>query len=84
MRKTLLVYVKPHVQEDPVSQVLGITYLAAVLEREGIPIEIIDPCIYPVGLTTPVQTNPPVYKYTGTAPRVDFTLTQYVVEPAVC
>jgi len=42
MRKTLLVYVKPHVQEDPVSQVLGITYLAAVVERAGHPIEIVD------------------------------------------
>jgi hypothetical protein len=29
MRKTLLAYVKPHVQEDPLSMILGITYLGA-------------------------------------------------------
>jgi len=34
MRKTLLTYVKPHVQEDPLSMILGIGYLGAMLERE--------------------------------------------------
>ncbi len=42
MRKTLLTYVKPHVQEDPLSMVLGICYLGATLEREGIPVELHD------------------------------------------
>lgn len=42
MRKTLLLYVKPHVQEDPLAMVLGITYLAACLEKEGIPVELCD------------------------------------------
>lgn len=42
MRKTLLTYVKPHVQEDPVSMVLGITYLGAAFEKEGLPIELVD------------------------------------------
>ncbi len=42
MRKTLLAYVKPHVQEDPVAQLLGLTYLGACLEREGLPIELVD------------------------------------------
>ncbi len=42
MRKTLLSYVKPHVQEDPVSQLLGLTYLGACLEKEGLPIELVD------------------------------------------
>ncbi len=42
MRKTLLTYVKPHVQEDPLSMILGIGYLGAALEREGIPVELCD------------------------------------------
>ena len=42
MRKTLLTYVKPHVQEDPLAMVLGIGYLGAALEREKIPVELGD------------------------------------------
>ncbi len=42
MQKTLLAYVKPHVQEDPVAQLLGLTYLGACLEKEGLPIELVD------------------------------------------
>ena len=42
MRKTLLTYVKPHVQEDPLSMILGIGYMGAMLEREGIPVELHD------------------------------------------
>ncbi|MFT7661834.1 MAG: anaerobic magnesium-protoporphyrin IX monomethyl ester cyclase [Planctomycetota bacterium] len=42
MQKTLLAYVKPHVQEDPVAQLLGLTYLGACLEKENIPIELVD------------------------------------------
>ena len=42
MRKTLLTYVKPHVQEDPLSMILGIAYMGAMLEREGIPTELHD------------------------------------------
>jgi radical SAM superfamily enzyme YgiQ (UPF0313 family) len=38
MRKTLLTYVKPHVQEDPLSMILGIGYLGAQLEKEGLPV----------------------------------------------
>ena len=38
MQKTLLTYVKPHVQEDPLSMILGIGYLGAQMEREGLPI----------------------------------------------
>ena len=34
MRKTLLTYVKPHVQEDPLAMILGIAYLGRV-PREG-------------------------------------------------
>lgn len=42
MQKTLLTYVKPHVQEDPLSMILGITYLGAVLEKEKIPVALAD------------------------------------------
>jgi radical SAM superfamily enzyme YgiQ (UPF0313 family) len=42
MRKTLLTYVKPHVQEDPLSMILGIGYLGAMFERHGLPIELCD------------------------------------------
>ena len=42
MRKTLLTYVKPHVQEDPLAMVLGIGYLGASLEKENIPVELAD------------------------------------------
>jgi radical SAM superfamily enzyme YgiQ (UPF0313 family) len=42
MRKILLLYVKPHVQEDPLAMLLGITYLGACLEKEGIPVECCD------------------------------------------
>ena len=42
MRKTLLTYVKPHVQEDPLSMILGIAYMGATLERAGVPIELLD------------------------------------------
>ncbi len=42
MRKHLITYVKPHVQEDPMSMILGIGYLGACLEKEGIPVELCD------------------------------------------
>ena len=42
MRKTLLTYVKPHVQEDPLSMILGITYLGACMEKEKLPVELCD------------------------------------------
>ncbi|MEO0662330.1 MAG: cobalamin-dependent protein, partial [Planctomycetota bacterium] len=42
MQKTLLTYVKPHVQEDPLSMILGIGYLGAMMEREGLPIALHD------------------------------------------
>lgn len=42
MRKTLLSYIKPHVQEDPLAMVLGIAYLGASMEKEGLPVELID------------------------------------------
>src|SRR5215510_10787730 len=42
MRKTLLTYVKPHVQEDPLAMILGIAYLGACLEKERIPVELTD------------------------------------------
>ena len=42
MQKTLLTYTKPHVQEDPLSMILGIGYMGAMLERENIPVELGD------------------------------------------
>ena len=42
MRKTLLTYVKPHVQEDPLAMILGIPYLGAALEKEKLPVELCD------------------------------------------
>ncbi|MDA1265859.1 MAG: radical SAM protein [Planctomycetota bacterium] len=39
MRSTLLTYVKPHVQEDPLSMILGIGYLGAMMERQGLPVQ---------------------------------------------
>ena len=42
MRKTLLTYIKPHVQEDPLAMILGIAYLGASLEKEGLPVELAD------------------------------------------
>jgi len=42
MRSTLLTYTKPHVQEDPLSMILGIGYLGAMLEREQLPVELAD------------------------------------------
>jgi len=42
MRKSLLTYVKPHVQEDPLSMILGIAYIGAMMEQEGLPVELCD------------------------------------------
>ncbi len=42
MRKTLISYVKPHVQEDPLSMVLGIGYLGAAMENNNLPVELAD------------------------------------------
>ncbi len=42
MRKSLLTYVKPHVQEDPLSMILGISYIGAMMEQEGLPVELCD------------------------------------------
>ena len=42
MRKTLITYIKPHVQEDPLAMVLGIAYLGASLEQAGLPVELAD------------------------------------------
>ena len=46
MRKSLLTYVKPHVQEDPLSMILGITYIGAMMEQEGLPVELCDERLY--------------------------------------
>ena len=40
--RTLISYVKPHVQEDPLAMILGIGYLGAMFEREGLPVELQD------------------------------------------
>ena len=40
--RTLINYVKPHVQEDPLAMILGIGYLGAMFEREGLPVELQD------------------------------------------
>ncbi len=42
MRSTLISYVKPHVQEDPLSMILGIGYLGGMFERRGLPVELWD------------------------------------------
>ncbi|MFT7485974.1 MAG: anaerobic magnesium-protoporphyrin IX monomethyl ester cyclase [Candidatus Paceibacteria bacterium] len=42
MRKTLISYVKPHVQEDPLSMVLGIGYLGAAMLQHDLPVELAD------------------------------------------
>jgi anaerobic magnesium-protoporphyrin IX monomethyl ester cyclase len=42
MQKTLITYVKPHVQEDPLSMILGIAYIGAAMEKEGLPVELCD------------------------------------------
>ena len=46
MRKSLLTYVKPHVQEDPLSMILGIAYVGAMMEQEGLPVELCDERLY--------------------------------------
>jgi anaerobic magnesium-protoporphyrin IX monomethyl ester cyclase len=40
--RTLITYVKPHVQEDPLSMILGIGYLGAAFERAGLPVALWD------------------------------------------
>ncbi|MDA1265154.1 MAG: hypothetical protein O2816_08775, partial [Planctomycetota bacterium] len=40
--RTLITYVKPHVQEDPLAMILGIAYLGAMFEREGLPVQLHD------------------------------------------
>ena len=42
MRKTLLTYIKPHVQEDPLAMILGIAYLGGAMEQQGLPVELAD------------------------------------------
>ncbi len=42
MRKTLITYVKHHVQEDPLAMVLGIAYLGAMMEKENLPVALAD------------------------------------------
>ncbi len=40
--RTLILYVKPHVQEDPLAMILGIGFLGAMFERHGLPVELLD------------------------------------------
>lgn len=42
MQKTLISYVKPHVQEDPLAMILGLAYLGASVEKHGLPVELAD------------------------------------------
>ena len=42
MQKTLISYVKPHVQEDPLAMILGLAYLGASVEKQGLPVELAD------------------------------------------
>ncbi|MBK9384060.1 MAG: B12-binding domain-containing radical SAM protein [Planctomycetes bacterium] len=46
MADILLTYVKPHVQEDPLAMVLGISYLGAALREAGFDVELIDERVY--------------------------------------
>ena len=47
MQKTLISYVKPHVQEDPLAMILGLAYLGASVESHGLPVELADERILP-------------------------------------
>jgi radical SAM superfamily enzyme YgiQ (UPF0313 family) len=42
MRKTLLTYVKPHVQEDPLAMILGHRLPRGLLEKEKLPVQLVD------------------------------------------
>lgn len=46
-----------------------------------ISIDIADPCVDPVSLIDPGQTNPSDYAFSGTA---SFTMNSFLVDPAVC
>ena len=58
MRKTLISYVKPHVQEDPLAMILGIGYIGAALEQAGLPVELADERILDdAGMKAAIQRN---------------------------
>ena len=43
-----------------------------------------DPCPSPESVNSVPQTNPADYLYTGQSPKMQFTLTPFIVEPPVC
>jgi len=47
-------------------------------------IEFLDPCPIPESVTSVSQTNPVDYYYTAQVPKMQFTLTPFLVEPQVC
>ena len=44
-------------------------------------IEFMDPCPSPESVNSVPQTNPADYLYTGQSPKMQFTLTPFIVEP---
>ena len=47
-------------------------------------IEFLNPCPIPESVNSVTQTNPVDYLYTAQSPKMQFTLTPFLVEPPVC
>ena len=68
-----------------ISVVASITnYPDIISETKVISFEIRDSCPNPFSVIAPEQNNPPDYYYTGDSPILSFSLTPFVVDPAVC
>jgi len=59
-------------------------WISTVSEVATANIEFKNPCPDPESVTAPVQTNPAAYLYTAQAPKMQFTMIPFVVEPDIC
>ena len=70
--------------KDLTVQAYLVEYTQIVSEVSTTTIEFLDPCPIPESVNSVTQTNPVDYLYTAQSPKMQFTLTPFLVEPPVC
>ena len=71
-------------QQDLTVQAYLMEYTQIVSLISTVQIEFIDPCPDPESVTSVIQANPADYLYTFKAPKMQLTLSPFVVEPPIC
>ena len=69
---------------QPYTVTAALAEYSSVSATANAQIEFLDPCPDPESVDSVIQTNPADYYYTAQAPKMQFTLTPFIVEPPIC